>query len=284
MRFPHRKTNLAPDDARQDGLMILLAEDNGINRDVMQEQLRLLGYPCESAEDGAMALRMWQANPARYALLLSDCHMPNLDGFGLTKAIRAQGSADKRLPILAVTANAMLGEAQRCLANGMDDYLCKPLRLEELQEKLAQWMPVAAAATGPEAPQAIEPETAAKVEAVPSTPAALATWNPATLTALVGDNPGMHKRLLGQFLLNVEHQVAEMIKFAAAHDTHSLTSVAHTAKSAARSVGALALGELCQSLETAGRAGDAQRCSALAEGLANEFSAAAAAINSHLGL
>ena len=82
--------------------MILIAEDNETNRDVMQEQLRLLGYTCEMANDGAIALKMWQASPARYALLLSDCHMPNLDGFGLTEAIRATEPAGTRLPIVAV--------------------------------------------------------------------------------------------------------------------------------------------------------------------------------------
>ncbi|WP_168224755.1 PAS domain S-box protein [Rhodoferax aquaticus] len=286
-RMAQRKTPIAHDETRQTGLMILLAEDNEINREVMQEQLRLLGYPCESAEDGLVALGMWHAKPDRYGLLLSDCHMPNLDGFGLTAAIRAAEPADKRLPIIAVTANAMQGEAQRCIENGMDDYLSKPLRLEQLQEKLAQWMPLAAAGTtGHKAPLAADPAVAPAPEAAlaPAAPLALAIWNPATLTALVGDNPGMHKRLLSKFLVNVEQQVVEIIKFAAAHDPHSLTAVAHTAKSAARSVGALALGELCQSLETAGRAGDTQRCSDLAMGLASAFVAASAEINGHLGL
>jgi CheY-like chemotaxis protein len=129
--------------AVQAGCLILLAEDNEINRDVMEEQLRLLGYTCEMAEDGAIALQMWQANPGRYALLLSDCHIPNMDGFALTEAIRATEPAGTRLPIIAVTANAMQGEAQRCLERGMDDYLSKPLRLTELGQMLAKWLPQA---------------------------------------------------------------------------------------------------------------------------------------------
>jgi PAS domain S-box-containing protein len=123
--------------------LILLAEDNETNRDVMQEQLRLLGYTCELAEDGAIALRMWQASPGRYALLLADCHMPNLDGFGLTEAIRTTEPAGTRLPIIAVTANAMQGEAERCRQRGMDDYLSKPLLRQDLSDKLYQWMPEA---------------------------------------------------------------------------------------------------------------------------------------------
>ena len=121
--------------------LILLAEDNETNRDVMQEQLHLLGHVCEVANDGAIALDMWQREPGRYALLLSDCHMPNLDGFGLTEAIRAAEPQGKRLPIVAVTANAMQGEALRCLERGMDDYLSKPLRMNELAAMLNKWLP-----------------------------------------------------------------------------------------------------------------------------------------------
>ena len=124
--------------------LVLLAEDNETNRDVIQEQLHLLGCACEVAEDGALALKMWQDNPNRYALLLTDCHMPNLDGFGLTAAIRHAEHLDAHLPIIAITANAMQGEAQRCRDHGMDDYLSKPLRMTELSAMLRKWLPVAA--------------------------------------------------------------------------------------------------------------------------------------------
>lgn len=128
----------SPDQARP---RILLAEDNEINQDVIQEQLRLLGYECDVAGDGVIALAMWRADPGRYALLLSDCHMPHLDGFGLTEAIRAQEPAGTRLPIIAITANAIKGEEQRCLEQGMDDYLSKPLRMQELEPMLQRWLP-----------------------------------------------------------------------------------------------------------------------------------------------
>jgi CheY-like chemotaxis protein/anti-sigma regulatory factor (Ser/Thr protein kinase) len=129
------------EEAVQSQRLILLAEDNETNRDVIQEQLRLLGYACEMAEDGAIALQMWQAHPGRYALLLSDCHMPNLDGFGLTEAIRKAEPAGTRLPIIAVTANAMKGEGERCHEHGMDDYMSKPLRMTVLRDMLHKWMP-----------------------------------------------------------------------------------------------------------------------------------------------
>jgi CheY-like chemotaxis protein len=87
--------------------LILVAEDNETNRDVMQEQLSLLGYAAEMAEDGAIALRMWRSG--RYALLLTDCHMPHLDGFELTQAIRQEEATGSRMPIVAITGDAMPG-------------------------------------------------------------------------------------------------------------------------------------------------------------------------------
>ena len=247
--------------ALQTGSLILLAEDNETNREVMQEQLRLLGYTCETAGDGAVALQLWQDNPGRYALLLTDCHMPHLDGFGLTSAIRQAEDLQVHLPIIAVTANAMQGEAQRCRDHGMDEYLSKPLSLDALKSMLDKWMPQA---------RPIPAYTAQQRSPV---------WQLATLTELVGDNPGIHQRLLGKFLVSAPQQVGEITAAAAALDTHTLAGVAHTLKSAARSIGALRLGDVCQRLETSGRAGDGAQCAALAAGLAGEFASAAAAIN-----
>jgi CheY-like chemotaxis protein len=119
--------------------LILLAEDNEINREVMLEQLRLLGYAADMAQDGEQALALWRSG--RYGLLLTDCHMPRLDGFELTATIRRDEAGASHAPIIAVTANAMQGEAQRCLDGGMDDYLAKPLRLAELERMLLKWLP-----------------------------------------------------------------------------------------------------------------------------------------------
>ena len=243
-------------EAVQDGRLILLAEDNEINRDVIQEQLRLLGFACELAEDGAIALQKWQANPSRYALLLSDCHMPHLDGFGLTMAIRTQEPASAHLPIIAITANAMQGEAERCREQGMDDYLCKPVRMQELAPMLAKWLPAAIAP-------------------------ALPVWNPATLTDLLGDNPAAHRRLLEKFLIAAAKQLAEIM---APTDSNHLASAAHTLKSTALSVGARHMSDICKSLETAVLAGDAAACRTLTTDLADAFAAVDAAIKSHLAL
>jgi PAS domain S-box-containing protein len=131
----------APDieEAAATQRLILLAEDNEINRTVIHRQLLLLGYACEIAENGAQALQMWRSG--RYALLLTDCHMPQMDGFELTAAIRRDELPGSHLPILAITANAMRGEMERCRASGMDDYITKPMRTEDLAPFLDKWLP-----------------------------------------------------------------------------------------------------------------------------------------------
>jgi PAS domain S-box-containing protein len=144
IKQPDRRLKLlvhAPgmEEAAASGQLILVAEDNETNRDVLGEQLRLLGYCADMAEDGRVALEKWRSG--RYALLLTDCHMPHMDGFALTKAIREGETPGTHLPIIAITANAMQGEAQRCLQAGMDDYLSKPMRLQELAPVLEKWLP-----------------------------------------------------------------------------------------------------------------------------------------------
>ncbi|SEA98374.1 ATP-binding protein [Variovorax sp. YR216] len=130
-----------PEPATGQGQRVLLAEDHPINREVITRQLVKLGYACDVAEDGQQAWEMLEASGAGagYALLLTDCHMPRLDGYELTKRLRERETAQRRprLPIVALTANALQGEAERCLALGMDAYLSKPLQLEDLRKTLS---------------------------------------------------------------------------------------------------------------------------------------------------
>ncbi len=291
-----RKTVIAPtvEQAVATNRLILLAEDNDTNREVMLEQLSLLGYTAEFAEDGEVALKMWHSG--RYALLLTDCHMPNMDGFDLTTAIRQAEQEGTHMPIIAVTANAMQGEAARCKARGMDDYLSKPLRLEELDSVLLKWLPneenkntwcedVEAVVTG-HATDAIEvmmdkfenqDET---LEHVSSDPFAI--WDDTTLPRLLGDNPAMIRRLLVKFLPSAQAQVATIIAAAATSEIGILSDAAHKLKSGARTVGAMHLGELCHEMETAVRAGDKRVYRALVEQLSGVFAATEEAIKESL--
>ncbi|MBP9903995.1 MAG: CHASE domain-containing protein [Rhodoferax sp.] len=256
--------------------LVLLAEDNETNRDVLREQLRRLGYRSDTANDGVEALQMWQSG--HYALLLTDCHMPRMDGFTLTTAIRQAEAPGQHAIIIAVTANAMAGEAQRCLAHGMDDFLPKPLRMAELQSMLARWLPLPAPPdsqaaaledlTPPADPVAASPaEPPAELIDPDTADSGLPVWVSGALSASVGNNPGLQNRLLSKFLVNAHRQRAQIQTATETEAIDQIANVAHTLKSAARAVGAMALGDLCQQIETSGRQADKQRCLALCQGL-----------------
>ncbi len=246
--------------------LILLAEDNETNRDVMRQQLGLLGYALEEAHDGQIALAMWRTG--RYALLLTDCEMPHMDGFELSAAIRHEEPPGVRIPIIAVTANAMQGESQRCKDHGMDDYLTKPLRMHALAEMLAKWMPSVSA----------DASTPTRVAA----PGELAIWDPTTLSQMIGDNPAVQARLLTRYLELTRNQLAAIAAANANSDTKTMAAEAHKLKSASRSIGAIRLGDLCEQLEAAGRTDDAAGCTTLAAGLPSIFSQVESRIQNHL--
>ena len=124
------------------GPLVLVAEDNAINQKVIGHQLALLGVSVEMVSDGLEALALWRAGQAtrRHALLLTDLHMPGIDGYTLAATIRTHETGDSRMPIVALSANALSGEIDRCRAAGMDDYLAKPFRKDELAALLDQWL------------------------------------------------------------------------------------------------------------------------------------------------
>jgi two-component system, sensor histidine kinase and response regulator len=120
---------------------ILVAEDNAINRLVAVGLLQSLGYAVQTAEDGRQALEAVRAGP--FDLVLMDLHMPEIDGFAATAAIRAQEAAvgqGRHLPIVALTADALAGDAQKSLAAGMDDHLSKPISRERLAAVVERWV------------------------------------------------------------------------------------------------------------------------------------------------
>ncbi|WP_130469994.1 PAS domain S-box protein [Candidatus Magnetaquicoccus inordinatus] len=299
------------DEAIASGTLILLAEDNEINREVISEQLRLLGYAAEVAEDGEVALHMWRSG--RYALLLTDCHMPNRDGFSLTTAILQEEKPGQHRPIIAVTANALQGEAERCLAHGMDDYLSKPLRMAELGAMLNKWLPLAQNTAADSANEHC-PTTATTKEisltgtterrasstdkGEPSHPSSVAAqqeeesmelplWDASTISRMVGENPQMQRRLLEKFLHSAPQQMGAIQEALEAGQMDKVGQIAHAFKSAARMVGALRLGELLQTTERAGKAGDEEQCKQLLwptlQGLMQESQLAIEAFLQHKG-
>lgn len=134
--MPERVAGSGVADERQ---MILVAEDNEVNQEIIRRQLEHLGYPCMLVANGRQALE--QLSRRDFALLVTDCHMPEMDGFELTHQQRGRERGSRgRLPIVAVTANALRGEAERCVQAGMDDYLAKPVKLAALRKVLERWI------------------------------------------------------------------------------------------------------------------------------------------------
>jgi CheY-like chemotaxis protein len=119
-------------------LYALIVEDNRINQKVASNMLSALNIPSDIANNGIEALDILKNNPSKYSVVLMDCQMPEMDGFEATKNIRAgnAGSTVKNIHIIALTANAIKGDKDRCIESGMNDYLLKPLALNNLKEAL----------------------------------------------------------------------------------------------------------------------------------------------------
>jgi signal transduction histidine kinase/CheY-like chemotaxis protein/streptogramin lyase len=121
------------------GGRILLAEDNPINQKVVKHLLTRFGLTVDIVENGAEALNVFDREPG-YDLILMDCQMPVMDGWEATRAIRNSASSHSNVPIVAVTANALVGEREKCLAAGMNDYLTKPISREQLETVITRWV------------------------------------------------------------------------------------------------------------------------------------------------
>jgi len=225
---------LSREEARRQGRLILIAEDNEINQKVVLQQLRLLGQTADIADNGREALQLWQGGG--YSLLLTDLHMPEIDGYELTAAIRAAETGKTRMPIIAFTANALKGEAEHCREVGMDDYLSKPVQLVKLKVMLKKWMPVA-------------------IHSVPV--------DVNVLKKLVGDDDATLRGLLHGFRMNAISTAAELRTAFAAGQVAAAWALAHKLKSPALSVGALALGALCAEIEKSGKAGNSEAITSL---------------------
>ncbi|MBX3702642.1 MAG: PAS domain S-box protein [Steroidobacteraceae bacterium] len=250
--------------AAKAGRLILVAEDNETNQQVILRQLAVLGFAADLADDGREALDRWEQG--HYSLVLTDLHMPRMDGYDLARAIRMAERGQARTPIIALTANALRGEAERCRAAGMDDYLSKPAPLKELQAVLDRWLPT----VGETHPQEHKMAAAAAASSQPVEMGVLAS--------LVGSDFVAINRILGVFRDTLPAVSTELRDACRSGDADAVRNAAHRLKSSARSVGALRLGQVCAELERAARAGDVGRF----DGLLAEFDTEAAAVASAL--
>jgi two-component system, sensor histidine kinase and response regulator len=215
---------------------------------VLSRHLERLGYTPEIAVDGVEAVVMLAEQ--RFDLVFMDCQMPNMDGFTATRHIRATEAADGRhVPIIAMTAHAMAGDREACLAAGMDDYLSKPLTSAMLQAALQRWLG-AGAAKEPSAER--QPAPAQALITAP-------VLDPAVLAGLrelnSPDEPDIVVLLIDMFLPNAETLFAQMRAGIAARNPGELEIAAHSLKGSASNLGATELTRLCKQLEHAAHAG-----------------------------
>jgi signal transduction histidine kinase/DNA-binding response OmpR family regulator len=229
---------------------ILVAEDHPTNQQVILRQLHQLGYVAELAVDGVEALAAWGERP--YRLLITDCHMPRLNGYELATRIREaerQAGDGRRIPIVALTANAMPGERDRCLAAGMDDYLSKPVTLRQIADMLERW-----SAQG-QARRALETPVIAKAPP-PAAGPALLDLDLDHVRATFGVVDSGTAGLLEYFLETTKPLFDTIATALATGDMEGARSAAHAAAGAARTAGAVRLAVACSALEVAAAAGD----------------------------
>ncbi|UTV29746.1 CHASE domain-containing protein [Photobacterium atrarenae] len=269
--LPHPAPAPSVAQARAEQRLILVAEDDEINQKVILKQLNLLGYAAEVAVNGKLALQQWQIG--QYALLLTDLHMPEMDGYQLTQAVRETESAGTRVPIIALTANALKGEKKRALEAGMDDFLTKPVQLETLERVLEQWL------CRPDAELSEHSQPDAEIAVSDSGDG---VFELSRLETLVGQDPVVIGDFLRDYLSVMKAQEKLLKQAYSDGELRQLAEIAHKLKSSSRSVGALQLGELCAALENNGIKGDSAAVASLLPHLERVLASTEAAVNNFL--
>jgi signal transduction histidine kinase/HPt (histidine-containing phosphotransfer) domain-containing protein/ActR/RegA family two-component response regulator len=221
------------DQAQAEGTLVLVVDDHPTNRMVLKRQLQSLGYAAEAAADGVQGLAAWRTG--RFGLVLADCNMPEMNGYELVRAIRAEEAARglPRTPVFACTANAMPTEAAICTEAGMDEYVVKPIGLGRLARLLARWLPL------PVAP-------ASGFGGVDSH----------TIQAISGGDPATEAEILDEYQRTHASDAADLRAAIAVRDTMTALQVAHRIRGACMALGSFPLAEATGELEDVLREGN----------------------------
>jgi CheY-like chemotaxis protein len=262
------------------GLRVLLVEDNAVNREVARGMLGVLGCEVTVAGDGVEGASMFEAG--QYDVVLMDCHMPELDGYGATGRIRdyEQASGQARTPIVALTANALEGDRDKCLAAGMDDYLAKPFTSDQLRGVLSPFVSETDAAA----------TVAATAERAGSAPpqhgpshggaAVLNEGAIAQIRALqLPGGPDLLGQVIALYLESSQGLLEQVRAGLAKADARAVAEAAHALKSSSANVGATSLAEIAKQLEMSGREADLRRAQLLADQLVLEHRRVVAALS-----
>ena len=231
---------------RKKQLRILVAEDNAVNRKVAVRMIEKLGSTADVAVNGVEAVTAVSLTP--YDIVFMDCQMPGMDGFEATCGIRKAEGASRRTVIVAMTANALQGDKEKCLAAGMDDYIAKPIRQTELAGVIDRWC-----------------SHARIVEQNPTnatnTPELLDESVLHELSGLASENePDILEHLLRIVMLETPGRIEEIRRAAGMGDPNGVHETAHRLKGACKQLGLIAMAEICQGLEDRGRSDNLQGC------------------------
>jgi CheY-like chemotaxis protein len=216
------------------GQLVLLVDDHPTNRRLLVRQLAWLGYAAEAAADGVEALGRFVARRAAgmsYALVITDCQMPEMDGYELTQRIRAleKGAADRTV-ILAFTANTLREAIDECHAAGMDDVLTKPIELAALKARLEQWLPL----------RELPPEALAQI----------------ARQSIADSRPAADTSITGEFCVAHDEDMVMLHRAIRERRPNAVATAAHRIKGAARMYGDNALAEAAETLEQCARASE----------------------------
>jgi PAS domain S-box-containing protein len=249
------------------GKRILIVEDNSINQAVISEMLTQLGCQTKVVTNGKLALQIFKQTITNednrqtggFDLILMDCHMPVMDGFAATQAIRTEEKQLKKspIPIIALTANAMVGDRERCLASGMNDYLSKPISSKELSHKLLQWFTAKEKTNVSNIEEkalagdkALEPEVATS-QIDSTTP----TIDHSFLDKMRYEMQGRGiKWIIDLYLKELPGYISSLKQAAYNSDNEAVYQAAHKLKGSTANIGGKRLIELCLQLETLSRA------------------------------
>ncbi|MET0356880.1 MAG: response regulator [Cellvibrio sp.] len=216
---------------------ILLAEDNLVNQEVAMAMLQRMGLQAKIANNGVEVIE--RLAEETFDLVLMDCHMPIMDGFEATQKIREREMTQEitKTPIIALTANAIIGDREHCLAKGMDDYLSKPFTLEQLHKILSQWLP-------PESADNSDQDVAS------------VNIDSKIIAQLKNLKAGLLIRVIDLYLESSPKLLSDMEQAVAQQDTKNLYKIAHSLKNSSANLGVTDLTNLCRDLEIKGREGD----------------------------
>jgi CheY-like chemotaxis protein len=254
----------------------LVAEDNPTNQQVAVGILGMLGYQADVAKDGLEALET--LSKGTYAAVLMDVQMPQMDGYAATAEIRRREENEGyRVPIIAMTANALRGDREEALAAGMDDFISKPVKVEQLSEVLSSWV-----SKGEASPEQVVRDLNLNTSSVETATREGGPLDESVLADLRKVSPEFLSRLARIFLRDAPSQLTALEESSRGGDWRSVGRISHALKGNCSAVGALEMAEICAELQQATDSRDIARAQELLGHLEEEFGRVRSALEARL--